>query len=1049
MLSLAAHDDAVDGDVAGPGGAYASPSGSSSSPSLFRSPSVTSPLVFDPSLGRALFSVSPAVPTTKGDDADEDAGTVSATAGREELDSWLLSDSPLTSADVARRIVKQLKDRAEALSAVSRGSQSQWQALVSDLTELMGGDMDGNDLTSTAGSAVVAAPSGGGKVVAPLRRSANDAADAAYQAVNCYVRTGGCAPPSLLQSVMSRRTLRAQQRLRGLQALLSILQSTSLDPVKEDATACLRPALRGRSLEEREARGSSTGVSAALATLLAPPAESPFTLSRHHFLSGLEGAGAQVQALVRSCFFRLLHVNAAMLERCITKTGDVSLAHTVMWNVAVDYEHGDHGAVLDARLLPILGKYIMDKQAHDDTAVAGLAAVPWHAWETIPPSEIRACLRDGTLSKRDVLLYMKSCPREIINDDWWARHNLSGSVGALLTTASLATVSTAYTSFARAVELRRESFPPYRRTFVTADSMPSAPSVLPCAVSSTTAPSSATPMPVAAPAPVPVPAFDFGDVDMDEEEMLRQALALSMGDFEQPPAEPSVPSPSAPTAVVSSPAATGSGSGSGSGSDNDVYPLVTAASLRAQMAWCGVQRSAWALLRLLTCLSLGGSMSRLAEHIRSSVASSGVAAVARQAALMDDEGGSSGSVDSGAVLALVSNRGFSTSLQQSLHLQNTALALLEAELSDLVTRLQRASSPSSPSSSGLFGGPGCDSDAAGGADSYLVHSIVQVEALLHEHLIFLQTIGCTPAGRLHLMKHTVVAALLTLTHLASPRVCTLSLRLLRPVLPLLSVDMASRAVEATALPSLLKVYISDKTVLSMSNGAEGGAGDSSTGYGGGSGDIDGPLLLTTYLLQFVSTRMPDSPVVVTPSGAKADDVAWPIGYGAGYVASCLAAEAVCVLQALLSCGVDDWHAVVEQCVTTCITNAGKAVRARSPATARVHPLAVASKWDSDASVPTPANDTWLALHMGCAALSVVDGSYGWVLRPGGRVVVHDDPLMTDGRGSGDYVRHQHVTATVLSYTPASPTALIAYGDRSTDTSMCLVDDRAMTAVRVL
>ncbi len=64
---------------------------------------------------------------------------------------------------------------------------------------------------------------------------------------------------------------------------------------------------------------------------------------------------------------------------------------------------------------------------------------------------------------------------------------------------------------------------------------------------------------------------------------------------------------------------------------------------------------------------------------------------------------------------------------------------------------------------------------------------------------------------------------------------------------------------------------------------------------------------------------------------------------------------------------------------------------------------------------------------------VLDGSLGWTLRPGGRVVVHDDALMVNGRGSGDYVPTVHVVATVLSYTPGAPTALIAYGDRRVDT----------------
>jgi hypothetical protein len=72
-------------------------------------------------------------------------------------------------------------------------------------------------------------------------------------------------------------------------------------------------------------------------------------------------------------------------------------------------------------------------------------------------------------------------------------------------------------------------------------------------------------------------------------------------------------------------------------------------------------------------------------------------------------------------VALVSNRGFVASVPQSLHLQNTALGLLEAKLQGLVDRLGAASSPVTQGMSG-----------------FLQHSVVQVEASLHEHLIFLQ-----------------------------------------------------------------------------------------------------------------------------------------------------------------------------------------------------------------------------------------------------------------------------------------------------------------------
>ncbi len=43
----------------------------------------------------------------------------------------------------------------------------------------------------------------------------------------------------------------------------------------------------------------------------------------------------------------------------------------------------------------------------------------------------------------------------------------------------------------------------------------------------------------------------------------------------------------------------------------------------------------------------------------------------------------------------------------------------------------------------------------------------------------------------------------------------------------------------------------------------------------------------------------------------ADNVSWPIGFGAGYVAACAAADAAATLHFLLRCGVDHWQRVVQ------------------------------------------------------------------------------------------------------------------------------------------
>jgi hypothetical protein len=210
VLSLASQEDVSLPER----GAYLSPQPSSSSPSLFRSPSVTSPLVFDPSLGRALFSISPAVTNREVD--EEDAATL-ATLGREELDSWLLADSPLSSADVARRIVKQLKDRAEALSAVSRGSMMQWRTLVESLKDLLEDTGDDKEAIKPAPAQLPAVDRESlvrvtqGIACASLlslllllsllslHGVQSEVAKASFQAISCYLKTGACAPPTLLQ----------------------------------------------------------------------------------------------------------------------------------------------------------------------------------------------------------------------------------------------------------------------------------------------------------------------------------------------------------------------------------------------------------------------------------------------------------------------------------------------------------------------------------------------------------------------------------------------------------------------------------------------------------------------------------------------------------------------------------------------------------------------------------------------------------------------------------------------------------------------------------
>jgi hypothetical protein len=76
----------------------------------------------------------------------------------------------------------------------------------------------------------------------------------------------------------------------------------------------------------------------------------------HGWCQGLEGSPSHLQSQVRSTFSGVLHSLVRVLERCYTHTGDLALANTVMWTTALDFEHGDHGMLLDSKLLPLLGK---------------------------------------------------------------------------------------------------------------------------------------------------------------------------------------------------------------------------------------------------------------------------------------------------------------------------------------------------------------------------------------------------------------------------------------------------------------------------------------------------------------------------------------------------------------------------------------------------------------------------------------------------------------------------------------------------------------------
>jgi hypothetical protein len=136
LLSLSAREDASIVGAHAASSEPRSPTRTPVSPSLLRSPSVTSPVVFDPSFGRHLFAFSPSFRMGGGvdaaaADADDESGVA---AGREELDTWLLTGTAPPTSTVADRIVRQLLVRAQALASVSGSSHSQWSQLVDSLS---------------------------------------------------------------------------------------------------------------------------------------------------------------------------------------------------------------------------------------------------------------------------------------------------------------------------------------------------------------------------------------------------------------------------------------------------------------------------------------------------------------------------------------------------------------------------------------------------------------------------------------------------------------------------------------------------------------------------------------------------------------------------------------------------------------------------------------------------------------------------------------------------------------------------------------------------
>lgn len=272
---------------------------------------------------------------------------------------------------------------------------------------------------------------------------------AILRACDLYIRNGTGAPPELLRALLDRRQRRLETRVFGMDAMCSLLKSLSFDSARIHAIMFFRPALRGFTKEEKEAKeyGDSGSLSQEVASYTEGdkeggiPSETTFRATeRHHYLKGLEGCHRSSLNRCQKSFHRLYSFLTEMIH---PKHGDAQhldtqLKQMIISAFCLDFEPQDHSFLLKSGILEILRDLYSVQTAGrtnrmttppsmdmDHKAVVFANAQRSFLW--FPFSEYfvqKNILHNGFVTKRDILWLLFHSPTFACPKRWWKEHQL-------------------------------------------------------------------------------------------------------------------------------------------------------------------------------------------------------------------------------------------------------------------------------------------------------------------------------------------------------------------------------------------------------------------------------------------------------------------------------------------------------------------------------------------------------------------------------------------------------------------------------------------------
>ena len=307
-----------------------------------------------------------------------------------------------------------------------------------------GGPAGGAPPTPPAGGAGATAAAGvgdGGDSKAEEGVSPADVGDLSAILTH-YVLFAIDAPPAVVAALAERRRTRAKQRAFGLQAQRAFLGSLSFSSAACDCLLWLRPSMRGRVqfMEELEVEAGQR------------PGQVDTAGIRHHYMKGLAACSRELTDTVQASFVSLFTEMGELLLQAAADS-DPGMAHVIMWNWGLDFEPQDHEFLLRVGIVPSLHRMITVKRHHDrallDTATGAGTADPADAAAWVPWSvgDVRSCLRNGAITKRELLEHMHDAPRARVPQSFWASSPLDGDISHVARTTSIDVLLRHYTSF--------------------------------------------------------------------------------------------------------------------------------------------------------------------------------------------------------------------------------------------------------------------------------------------------------------------------------------------------------------------------------------------------------------------------------------------------------------------------------------------------------------------------------------------------------------------------------------------------------------------------